>query len=175
MDLNKHIAVINGYPKPGISFKDVTPLIANPEASNYVIDEFVKFANEVGANVIVGPEARGFIFGAPVAAKGNMSFIPVRKPGKLPRETVSYSYELEYGSDTLCMHKDAIKEGDKIVIIDDLVAVGGTIDAACHLVESLGGKVVGVACVIALEGLPGIKNIPAKYPFKALLELSDEE
>lgn len=175
MDLNKHIAVINGYPKPGISFKDVTPLIANPEAFNYAVDEFIKFAKEKGANIIVGPEARGFIFGAPVAVKGGYGFIPVRKPGKLPREVISYSYDLEYGSDTLCMHKDAIKKGDKVVIIDDLVAVGGTIDAAAHLIESLGGEVVGVACVIALEGLPGIKNIPEKYPFRALLTLSDKE
>ena len=175
MDLNKYIAVINGYPKPGISFKDVTPLIANPEAFNYVVDQFVEFARSVNANVVVGPEARGFIFGAPVACKGNFSFVPVRKPGKLPRETVSYSYELEYGVDTLCIHKDAIKEGDRVIIIDDLIAVGGTIDAASKLIESLGGVVAGVACVIALEGLPGIKNIPSKYPFKALLELSDEE
>ena len=175
MDLNKYIAVINGYPKPGISFKDVTPLIADKDAFNYAVDELVKFAKEVNANVIVGPEARGFIFGAPVSVKGGYGFVPVRKPGKLPREVISYSYELEYGSDTLCMHKAAIKPGDRVLIIDDLVAVGGTISATCNLIEQLGGIVAGVGCIIALEGLPGIKNIPSKYPFKALLTLSDEE
>lgn len=175
MNLNDYIAVINDYPKKGISFKDVTPLLQNPQAFNYVVEEFSKFAKEVNATVIAGPEARGFIFGSPVAVNSHISFVPVRKPHKLPRETVSYTYQLEYGEDTLCMHKDAIKPGDRVLIIDDLVAFGGTIDATCHLVESLGGVVCGVACVIALEGMKGIETLPAKYPFKALLTLSDKE
>ncbi len=175
MDLNKYIAVINGYPKEGISFKDVTPLLQNPEAFNYAIDELVKFVKEVKADVVIGPEARGFIFGAPVAAKANIGFVPVRKPNKLPRETISYTYKLEYGNDTLCMHKDAIKKGARVVIIDDLVAIGGTINAVMHMVEELGGITCGVGCVIALDGLAGIKEIPNKCPFKALLTLSDEE
>lgn len=175
MNLNDHIAVINGYPKEGISFKDVTPLIANPEAFSYAVDQLVEFAKSVGANIIVGPEARGFIFGAPVAVKGGFGFVPVRKPHKLPREVIEYTYELEYGTDTLCMHADAIKKGDKVVIIDDLIALGGTIEATAKMIEQLGGTVAGVGCVIVLEGLPGIKNIPSKYPFKALLTLSDKE
>lgn len=175
MNLNDYITVINGYPKEGISFKDITSLIANPEAFAYSVDELVAFAKSVGANIIAGPESRGFIFGAPVAVKGGFGFVPVRKPNKLPRETITYTYQLEYGTDTLCMHKDAINPGDKVVIIDDLVAVGGTINAVSHMVEELGGIVVGVGCVIALKGLPGIIDIPKKYPFRALLELSDEE
>ncbi len=174
MNLNDYIKVVNNYPKKGISFKDITPILQNPEAFNYVIDELSKFVNEVNADVIVAPEARGFLFGTPVACKTNKSFIPVRKPNKLPRETISYTYQLEYGSDTLCMHLDAIKKGDKVVIIDDLVALGGTIDAIIALVEKLGGEVVGIGCVIALTGLPGITKFNDKCKFKSLLQLSDE-
>lgn len=174
MNLESYIKVINHYPKPGISFKDVTPILQSPEALKYVTDELTKFAQEVGANVVVAPEARGFFFGIPVALQAGLSFVPVRKPNKLPRETISYSYELEYGVDTLCMHKDGIKKGDKVVIIDDLVALGGTLDAIVNIVEQLGGEVVGIGCVIALTGLPGITKFNNKCPFKALLELSDE-
>lgn len=175
MNLNDYIAVINGYPKEGISFKDVTPLLKDKDAFKYTVEELTKFAIECGANVIVGPEARGFLFGAPVAFNANMGFVPVRKPHKLPREQVTYTYDLEYGQDTLCMHKDSLKKGDKVVIIDDLVAVGGTIDATVHMINELGAEVVGVGCVIALKGLPGIEELPKKYKFKALLELSDKE
>lgn len=174
MNLENYIAVINDYPKKGISFKDVTPILQNPNAFNYAVDELVKFTKDVGATVVVGPEARGFLFGAPVACKANIGFVPVRKPNKLPRKTISYSYELEYGTDTLCMHEDGLKKGDKVVIIDDLVAVGGTVNAVINMVNQLGAEVVGIGCVIALKGLPGISDLPKKYPFKALLELTDE-
>lgn len=175
MDLHQYIAVVNGYPKEGISFKDITPLIADPEAFAYAVAQLTDFAKSVRADIIVGPEARGFIFGAPVAVQGGFGFVPVRKPNKLPREVVSCTYELEYGTDTLCMHKDAIHPGDRVVIIDDLIAVGGTVHAAAEMVRSLGGIIAGVGCVIALEGLPGIRSIPAEYPFRALLTLSDKE
>lgn len=175
MNLNEYIAVINGYPKEGISFKDVTPLLANKDAFKYAIKELSKFAKECGANMIVGPEARGFLFGAPVAYEADMGFVPVRKPNKLPREVVTATYDLEYGHDTLCMHKDALKKGDKVVIIDDLIAVGGTVEATIKMVEELQAEVVGIGCVIVLEGLPGIKVLSKKYPFKALLTLSDSE
>ena len=174
MNLNDYIKVVNHYPKQGISFKDITPILQHPEALRYVTEELTNFAKEVGANVVVGPEARGFLFGAPVAFNANMGFIPVRKPNKLPRETISYTYQLEYGTDTLCMHVDGIKKGDKVVIIDDLVALGGTLDAIIALVEQLGGEVVGIGCVVALTGLPGITKFRNKCAFKALLELSDE-
>lgn len=175
MNLNDYIAVIDGYPKEGISFKDVTPLLRNPEAFRESVEQLSEFVRSVGADVVVGPEARGFLFGAPVAYEAGLGFVPIRKPNKLPRETISYTYELEYGTDTLCMHKDALKKGDRVAIIDDLVAVGGTISAAAKLVEESGATVVGVGCVIALEGLPGIEEIPQKYPFRALLTLSDKE
>ena len=175
LNLNNYIKVINGYPKEGISFKDVTPILQSPEAFEYVVNELAQFAKAQNANVIVGPEARGFLFGAPVALQAKMSFVPVRKPHKLPREVVSYTYDLEYGSDTLCMHKDGIKKGENVVIIDDLIALGGTVNAAIHLINELGGEVVGIGCVIALENLPGIEELPKKYPFKALLKLSDKE
>ncbi len=174
MNLNDYIAVIDNYPKKGISFKDITPLVKDPDAFAEACSQLAEFAKSVGANIIVGPEARGFIFGAPTAIMAHMGFVPVRKPNKLPREVITYTYQLEYGTDTLCMHRDAIKKGDKVVIIDDLVAVGGTINAVAHMVEELGGEVAGVGCVIALEGLSGIKELPEKYPFKALLTLTDE-
>ncbi len=172
MDIEKYIKVINDYPKKGISFKDVTSLIENGEAYSYVIDELSKIAKELGATHIVSPEARGFIFGCPVASKLNIGFIPVRKKGKLPRETISVKYELEYGFDELYMHKDALKKGDKVVIIDDLVAVGGTLNAVADLCTSLGAEIKGCLSVITLKGLPGEKNL-AKYNLHSLLYLED--
>ena len=152
-----------------------TPLLKDKDAFKYTVEELTKFAIEVQVDVVAGPEARGFLFGCPVAYKVNAGFVPVRKPGKLPRETVSASYDLEYGKNEVHIHADSIKPGENVVIIDDLVAVGGTIDATAHMINELGAEVVGVGCVIALKGLPGIENLPKKYKFKALLELSDEE
>ena len=129
------------------------------------MSEFVK---SVGADVICGPESRGFIFGTPVAYNNDLGFVPIRKPGKLPRETVEISYDLEYGSNTLCMHKDAIKKGQKVVIIDDLLATGGTIKAACELIEKLGGEVVGLAFLIELDDLKGKEKL-ANYNVLSLL------
>jgi adenine phosphoribosyltransferase len=127
----------------------------NGEAYKYATDQIVEYAKKVGAELIVGPEARGFITGCPVAYALGIGFAPVRKPGKLPREVVSVSYGLEYGKDTLTMHKDAVKAGQKVLIIDDLLATGGTVDAAIRLVEQLGGEVVGCAFLIELEELHG--------------------
>ena len=174
MDLNKYIAVIDNYPKKGISFKDITPLIHNPEAFSYAVKELSEFVKQQKANVVVGPEARGFIIGAPVAYEAKVSFVPVRKEGKLPRKVVKQTYQLEYGTDTITMHEDAIKKGDRVVIIDDLIALGGTINATAELVKQLGGEVVGVCSLITLTGLHGITELPKKYPFKTLLTLSDQ-
>ena len=118
-------------------------------------EELTNYAKEVGATVIVGPESRGFIFGCPVATNLGIGFVPIRKPGKLPREEITVEYSLEYGKNTLCMHADAIKQGDKVLIIDDLLATGGTVHAAISLVEQLGGEVVGCAFLIELTGLKG--------------------
>lgn len=143
------------FPKEGINFRDITPLMLDEKAYKYAIDEFVNFAKDLGATVIVGPEARGFIFGCPLAYALNLGFAPVRKPGKLPRETVEIAYDLEYGSNTLCMHADAIKPGDKVIICDDLLATGGTVDATIKLIEKQGGEVVGCCFLIELEELKG--------------------
>jgi len=155
MNLKDYISSIADFPKEGILFRDITPLMADGEAFKESCTRIRNFAKEVGAEVIVGPESRGFIFGCPVACELGIGFVPVRKPGKLPRETVSYSYTLEYGSNELHMHKDGIKPGQKVLIVDDLLATGGTVEATIKLVESLGGEVVGCAFLIELEDLRG--------------------
>ena len=163
MDLRKYIKDVPNFPKEGIIFKDITPLLGDGEAFNYTCNKIKEFAVKQGANVIVGPESRGFIFGCPVATSLNIGFVPIRKPGKLPREVISEAYALEYGQNVLCMHKDAIKPGDKVVIVDDLLATGGTLKATCNIVEKLGGEVVGISCVIELLALEG-RNLIKDYP-----------
>ena len=155
MDFKKYIASIPDFPQPGVLFRDITPLMSDGEAFHAATSEIQKFAEQVGAEVIAGPESRGFIFGCPVAANLHIGFVPVRKPGKLPRETISYRYDLEYGSNELHMHKDAIKPGQKVLIVDDLLATGGTVQATIKMIEELGGVVVGCAFLIELEGLKG--------------------
>lgn len=155
MDLKKYVATIPNFPKEGIMFRDCTPIIADGKAFNYAIDQIAEFAQKVGANVIIGPEARGFIFGCPVAYKLGLGFAPVRKPGKLPRHQITADYALEYGTNTLCMHDDALKAGDKVLIVDDLLATGGTAHACEELVKKLGAEVAGIAFVIELTDLHG--------------------
>ncbi len=159
MDLKSKIRVVPDFPKPGISFKDITTLLKDREAYVYTIDSLVAFCKNKGAELIVGPEARGFVLGAPVAYALKVGFVPVRKPGKLPAETVRYEYGLEYGSDVLEVHKDAIRPGQKVVVVDDLLATGGTALAVVKLVEKLGGIVTGVAFVIELSYLDGRKTL----------------
>ena len=160
MDFKNYIKSVEGFPKVGISFKDITPLLRDKDAYHNACLELAAFAKEVGATVIVGPESRGFIFGCPIAYELNVGFVPVRKPGKLPRETVEVKYDLEYGSNTLAMHADALTKGDKVVIVDDLLATGGTIEASIKLIESLGAEVVGAAFIIELDDLEGRKKLP---------------
>ena len=155
MDFKKYIASIPDFPQPGVLFRDITPLMSDGEAFHAATSEIQKFAEQVGAEVIAGPESRGFIFCCPVAANLHIGFVPVRKPGKLPRETISYRYDLEYGSNELHMHKDAITPGQKVLIVDDLLATGGTVQATIKMIEELGGVVVGCAFLIELEGLKG--------------------
>lgn len=155
MDFKQYIASIQDYPKEGILFRDITPLMQDGEAFKEACNRIIEFAKKVGAEVIVGPESRGFIFGCPVAKELGIGFIPVRKPNKLPRETVSIEYELEYGSNVLQMHKDAIKPGQRVLIVDDLLATGGTVDGAIKMVESLNGNIVGCSFLIELTGLNG--------------------
>lgn len=155
MDLKQYVTIVENWPKEGIRFKDITTIMDNGPAYKYAVDEIVKYAKEVGAEVIVGPEARGFIIGCPVAYALEIGFAPVRKPGKLPREVISADYGLEYGKDTLTMHKDAIKKGQKVLIVDDLLATGGTVEATVNLIQQLGGEVVGAAFMIELTYLDG--------------------
>ena len=168
MELNNYIASIKDFPKEGILFRDMTPLLQNKEALKYAVDQLCEFAKSVNANVVAGPEARGFIFGTPVAYGLNIGFVPVRKPGKLPRETVSFNYDLEYGSNTLCMHADSISKGDKVIIIDDLLATGGTVEATIKIIESLGGEVVGCAFLMELDELKGREKLNGYKVFSLL-------
>ncbi|WP_102345445.1 adenine phosphoribosyltransferase [Bacillus sp. Marseille-P3661] len=155
MDFKEHIAIVEDWPKEGIRFKDITPLMSNGKAYKGAVDEIVKFAKEKDVDLIVGPEARGFIVGCPVAYALEIGFAPVRKEGKLPREVIRVDYGLEYGKDVLTMHKDAIKPGQRVLITDDLLATGGTMDATIQLVEELGGVVVGLAFLVELTYLDG--------------------
>ncbi|BBA51928.1 adenine phosphoribosyltransferase [Fusobacterium varium] len=169
MDLKNYVATVLDFPKKGIVFRDITPLMNSGEAYKEATDQIVKFAKEHNIDVVVGPEARGFIFGCPVSYALGIGFVPVRKPGKLPREVIEYSYELEYGSNVLCMHKDSIKPGQRVLIIDDLLATGGTIEAVIKLVESLGGIVAGLAFLIELEELKGMEKLK-DYPVLTLMK-----
>ncbi len=168
MNLKNFVANVPDFPKEGILFRDITPLLQNGEAFRYAIKQMSSFAKEHEADVICGPEARGFIFGTPVAYDLNIGFVPIRKPGKLPRKAITYAYDLEYGSNSLSMHEDAIERGQRIVIVDDLLATGGTIEATIKLIESKGAIVAGIVCVIELDDLKGREKI-RNYPILTLM------
>lgn len=155
MNLESKIRNIQDFPKPGIGFKDITTLLKDGEAFKEAIDKIVENLKDKDIDYVVGPEARGFLLGAPVAYALGVGFVPIRKPGKLPAEVVSFEYDLEYGTDKIEMHKDSIEEGKKVVIIDDLLATGGTVEAATKLIESLGGEIVSIQFLIELEFLNG--------------------
>jgi len=171
--IKNSIKTIEDYPLPGIMFRDVTSLIENGEAFNATMDLFkARYANQK-IDKVVGTEARGFIFGAPLAIALGAGFVPVRKPSKLPRDTIQESYDLEYGSDILQIHKDAIQPGDKVVLMDDLLATGGTAEASAKLIQRLGGEVVEAAFVIELNGLKGGDKLTAmSVPIYSLIEFS---
>ncbi|WP_026672441.1 adenine phosphoribosyltransferase [Alkalihalobacterium bogoriense] len=155
MDFKKYITIVEDFPKEGIRFKDITTLMQDGEAYRAAIDKIAEYAKEKNADVIVGPEARGFVVGCPVSYVLGKGFVPVRKAGKLPREVISVDYGLEYGKDCLTIHKDSITKGQRVVITDDLLATGGTIDATVQMVEQLGGEVVGLVFMIELSYLNG--------------------
>lgn len=157
MDFKSKIRVIEGFPKEGISFKDVTTLLSDGEAYHAAIKACLEMLDGLNYDVVVGPEARGFLIGAPLAVMSQKGFVPIRKPGKLPYETIKHEYFLEYGSDVLEVHKDAIKPGDKVLVVDDLLATGGTAKAVCELIEKLGGEVVCLAFLMELDFLDGRK------------------
>ena len=168
-----YVRTIPDFPSPGIMFRDVTSVIADADGLQLAVDELQKLLDGVEFDAVVGLESRGFIFGTPIAYNLKKPFVLVRKKGKLPCATIEQSYDLEYGSATIEMHKDALKPGDRVVIVDDLIATGGTVDAACKLVEQLGGKVVKIIFLMELLGLKGrekLKNYSVesvvKYPGK---------
>ncbi len=155
MTIDRLIRNVPDFPKPGIIFKDITPLLADAAAMDQTVDQLIEPFADAGIDMVVGIESRGFIFGALVAAKLHAGFVPVRKPGKLPAEKLAESYQLEYGSDTVEIHADAIRPGQKVLMVDDLLATGGTMAAACRLVEALKAEIVGISFVIELAFLPG--------------------
>lgn len=168
MELMNTVRSIPDFPKPGIIFRDVTTLFKDPDAYRELMERIAASFDGIKVDAVAGPEARGFVLGSVLAYQLHAGFIPVRKPGKLPYESVSYSYDLEYGSDTVEIHKDAITPGQKVVVVDDLLATGGTALAACKLVEQLGGEVVGVRFAIELEGMGGREKL-AGYDVQSVL------
>lgn len=169
MDLKSKVRIIENFPKEGISFKDITTLVADGEALKYSIDKMIEYLKDKNVDMVVGPEARGFIFGVPVAYGLGVGFAPIRKKGKLPADTVAIEYDLEYGKDCLEIHKDAIKPGARVAIVDDLLATGGTIGAVAKLVEQVGGEVVALSFAIELTELKGRDKLP-NYEVMSLLQ-----
>ena len=157
--IEEYVKSIPDFPEKGIIFRDVTSVLQDADGLHLAIDEMQKFLEGVEFDVIAGTESRGFIFSVPIAYNLHKAFVPVRKKGKLPRETVSAEYELEYGKAEIEMHKDAIQPGQKVVLVDDLIATGGTIEAAARLVEELGGEVVKIIFLMELEGLKGREKL----------------
>ncbi len=166
--LEEYVRTIPDFPEPGIMFRDVTSVIQDPDGLKLAIESLQDLVKDDDFNVIVGPESRGFIFGVPVAYNLHKSFVPVRKKGKLPCDTIEETYDLEYGTATIEIHKDAIKPGDRVVIVDDLIATGGTTEAIIKLIERLGGEVVKIVFLMELEGLKGREKL-SKYDVKSAI------
>ncbi|BBB92874.1 MAG TPA: adenine phosphoribosyltransferase [Methylomusa anaerophila] len=171
-DFSEKIRTVSNFPHEGIQFIDITTLLKDGNAFHMAIDSLAKVFQDKDIDIVVGPEARGFAVGAPVAYALGAGFVPVRKPGKLPAETLRLEYSLEYGKDVLEIHKDAIEPGNKVLIVDDLLATGGTTLATVKMVEILGGKVVGLAFLIELEFLHGRQVLPG-YDITSLVKYSD--
>ena len=163
-----YVRSIPDFPEPGIIFRDVTSILQDADGLQLAIDEMQRFVEEVDCDVICGTESRGFIFGMPIAYNLHKPFVPIRKKGKLPLETIEESYDLEYGSATIEMHKDSIKPGQKVVIIDDLIATGGTVAACAKMIERLGGEVTRIVFLMELAGLKGREKL-AKYDVKSVI------
>ncbi|HUT12433.1 MAG TPA: adenine phosphoribosyltransferase [Thermoguttaceae bacterium] len=168
LNLTDFIRDVPDFPKPGILFRDITPLLAAPGAFRQAVSRLADHFRGAKIDVVAAAEARGFLFAAPLALELEAALVPIRKPGKLPHETLSLTYDLEYGTDTLEIHADAIPPGADVLVVDDLLATGGTIEACCHLVEKAGGKVAGCAFLIELVGLGGAKRI-AQYEMVSLI------
>ncbi|HHV42558.1 MAG TPA: adenine phosphoribosyltransferase [Clostridiaceae bacterium] len=170
MNLSEHLRHISNFPKEGVNFIDITTVLSDPLLFRETIEQMLAAVSDLDFEIIVGAESRGFIMGAPMAYAAGVGFVPVRKKGKLPAETVIVNYELEYGQDTLEMHKDAISPGAKVLIVDDLLATGGTAKANIELVEKLGGKIAGLLFFIELESLHGREKL-TDYPIRSLVKI----
>lgn len=170
MNLEDHIASVPDFPKKGVVFKDVSPLFLDAKAFGELISELAEMLGPYGANKIVAAEARGFMFGTPLALKLGIAFVPVRKKGKLPRRVTSVNYDLEYGSDTLCVHTDDISASDRIIVFDDILATGGTAEAMCRLVEGLGATVAACAFVMELGFLKGREKLMPRNTVSYLVD-----
>jgi adenine phosphoribosyltransferase len=168
IELKDYIRDVPDWPKKGILFRDITPLLAEPKAFKAAVDALAADYVGKGIQYVAAVEARGFIFGSAVAAKLNVGFVPIRKKGKLPFKTESITYDLEYGTDTLQVHRDAVETGAKVLMVDDLLATGGTMAAACRLIEKIGGKIAGVVFLIELTDLHGIDKL-AGYKVKSII------
>ena len=166
--IEEYVRSIPDFPEPGIIFRDVTSILQDADGLALAIDSIREMVKDLDYDVVVGPESRGFIFGVPVAYAEHKSFVPIRKKGKLPRETITAKYDLEYGSAEIEIHKDAIKPGQKVVLVDDLIATGGTMEASCKLVEQLGGEVVKILFLMELAGLKGREKL-AKYDVASVI------
>ncbi len=169
MQLESLIRDVPDFPTPGVMFKDITTLLKDPAALRQVLDEFTEAYKDAKVDIVVGIESRGFIFGAPLADRLGAGFVPVRKLGKLPAKTIAADYTLEYGTNTIEMHEDAIIPGQQVLIVDDLLATGGTVEATARLVRQLGGEVVALAFLIELKFLKGRERLP-DYPITALIQ-----
>jgi len=169
IDLKQFIGEIPDWPKEGILFRDITPLLADPTALTQAIRRLVAPFKDAGVEQVIGVEARGFIFGSAVAETLNAGFVPIRKPGKLPKATESITYDLEYGQDTLEIHADAFKAGTKVLMVDDLLATGGTMSAACKLVERAGGNILGISFLVELLELAGRDKL-ANYNINSIIQ-----
>lgn len=169
LDIKSKIREVQDFPKEGINFKDITTLLKDKEAFKYVVEEMAKQLEDLNIDIIVGPEARGFIMGTPIAYKIGAGFVPVRKPNKLPAETISHEYDLEYGTDSVEIHKAAIQKGQRVAIVDDLLATGGTVLATTKLIEELGGEVVSINFLMILSFLQG-KEVLKNYKVTSLIE-----
>ncbi len=173
MDLKSKIREIADFPKKGVSFKDITTLLKDGKVFKYLIDRLSDQLRDLNIDIIAAPEARGFLIGTPVAYNLGIGFVPIRKPGKLPAETISCEYELEYGTDLLEIHRDAIKPGQRVALLDDLLATGGTVLASAKLIEELGGEVVTINFIIELCYLDG-KDVLEGYKVESLIQYHDE-
>ena len=171
LDLRSFIRDIPDFPKPGILFRDITPLLSSPDAFRIAVNRLADNYRSQAIDAIVAAEARGFIFAAPLALALGTSFVPIRKPNKLPFDTHAFHYELEYGTDTLEMHIDGVRPGQNVLVIDDLLATGGTVEACCRLLEKTGAKIVGCAFLIELSNLNGADRI-APHPIFSLIQYS---